>query len=484
MMLSPARSWIFVALLLCGRVAPAFAQESASASSAAQNTRADASTEAMSFEDALLHLRGEDQNLQAAHAAVRRTEAERKVMFGKFFPEATVRARAIRMDAPIELTLDPVRNHLESLPIDLPTQLIPDFRYEIQRQGFFSVTLDAQMPLFTGGRLMAGLRAADLAIESAEFEAQGALDSATTELVKRYFGARMADAAFDVRQQTAQSLEHHARNAKRLEEEGQISRAERLRAEVAYAEAVMELESAERQQKLTKEALRTLLSRDAQIEPTSDFFEVPDAPNLETLQRAALEHNPQFQAGSIGQRRAHEAVRAVRGEFSPTLGAFAIVEVYRGDLTILEPAWAIGLQLEWSLFQGAQRFHKLDAAKALEQEVALKVHRAEQDIPLLVEQRHQAYQEALSQLAQFQRTQELAEESVYAQTRAFEAGMATSLDVVDAELTLSRVNLGILNALYQSNVAYAELMEAVGQSSNILMMIEHPVSPAPSEVSP
>lgn len=483
-MLSLRRSWLPAIMTICWLSASASAQEASSVSAPTPSSAAARHVEQMSFEQALLQLRGEDQNLRAANAAVQRTEAERKVMFGKFFPQASVRARAIRMDAPIELTLDPVRKHLESLPIPLPPQLIPDFRYEIQRQGFFSVTLDAQMPLFTGGRLMAGLRAADLAIEASEFEAQAALNTGTTELVRRYFGARMADEAYTVRKQTAASLKQHASNAQRLEEEGQISRAERLRAEVAYAEAHMELESAERQQRLTKEALRTLLSQDNYIEPTSDFFEVPNAPTLAELQQTALEHNPAFQAGSIGQRRAHEAVRATRGEFSPTLGAFAIVEVYRGDLTILEPAWAIGLQLEWNLFQGAQRFHKLEAAKALEQEVSLKVARAEQDIPLLVEQRHQAYTEALSQLRQFQRTQELAEESVYAQTRAFEAGMATSLDVVDAELTLSRVNLGILNALYKSNVAYAELMEAVGQSAHLLDMIQYSVSATPPEVSP
>lgn len=483
-MLSSHRSWLPALLMICGLSAPAYAQHQPTDDAPTHIDAPSSQAQPMSFEQALHHLRGEDQNVRAAHAAVQRAEAERKVMFGKFFPEASVRARAIRMDAPIELTLDPVRDRLESLPIPLPPAFIPDFRYEIQRQGFFSVTLDAQMPLFTGGRLMAGLRAADLAIEASAFEAQEALDAGTTELVKRYFGARMADEAYNVRKQTADSLKLHAQNAQRLEEEGQISRAERLRAEVAYAEAQMELESAERQQRLTKEALRTLLSQDVEIEPTSNFFEVPYAPNLQELQQTALEHNPKFQAGSIGQRRAHEAVRAVRGEFSPTLGAFALVEIYRGDLTVLDPAWAIGLQLEWNIFQGAQRFHKLDAAKALEQEVALKVGRASQDIPLLVEQKHQAYTEALSQLRQFQRTQELAEESVYAQTRAFEAGMATSLDVVDAELTLSRVNLGILNALYKSNVAYAELMEAVGQSAHLLDMIQHPSSNVHPEVSP
>lgn len=483
-MFSSYRRWLLAASVFCLSSASAAAQSTPSIETPPAVSTADDNVEPMSFDHALATLRGEDKSVRAASAAIERSKAERKVMFGKFFPEANLRARATRMDAPIDLTLDPVRGQLESLPLPLPPGLLSDFRYEIQRQGFFNVTLDAHMPLFTGGRLLAGLRAADLAIEASEYEAQDVIDGATTELVKRYFGARMADEAYAVRKQTADSLGRHAYNAQRLEEEGQISRAERLRAEVAFAEATMELESAERQKRLTREALRTLLSSDKDIEPTSDFFEVKELPNVRELQATALAHNPKLQAGVIGERRAHEGTRAVRGEFSPTVGAFAMVQVYRGDLTILEPAWAIGLQLEWNIFQGAQRFHKLQAAKALEEEISQKVARAGQNIPLLVEQRHQAYEESLSKLAQFKRTQELAEESLRAQTRAFEAGMGTSLDVVDAELTLSRVNLGILNSLYESNVAYAELMEAIGRSDLLLDSIHTTATGPHSEVSP
>lgn len=440
--------------------------------------------EELSFEDALHKLRGESEDVRAAGAARRRTEAERGIALSRFMPEVSLLARATRMDAPIDLTLEPVSDLLGSLPIPLPPGLIENFRYEIQRTGFFNVTLDARMPLYTGGRLRAGLRAADLAIESATADERRALDQATTELVRRYYGARMAEEAYLVRESTARSLEQHARNARRLEETGQISRAERLRADVAFAEAQMELDTAKRTRQLTARALATLLSMEGSVRPGSDFFRVDAAPSLEDLQTEALSNNPQLQAANLGQARAHQALRAARGEFAPTVGAFAIVQMYRGDLTVLEPNWALGIQAEWKLFQGGQRFHRVHAAQALEQEIAFKVSRATQDIPLLVEKRHQAYEESLARLEQFERTRELAEESLRSQQRAFEAGLSTSLDVVDAELTLSRVNLGVLNSLYESNVAFAELMESIGRSDLLVDSMIRYAAHAPTEVNP
>ena len=58
----------------------------------------------------------------------------------------------------------------------------------------------------------------------------------------------------------------------------------------------------------------------------------------------------------------------------------------------------------------------------------------------------------------------LAEENLHVQRRAFEEGFATSLNVVDAQLSLSGVQMERLVAAFDFDVALAELLEASGQS--------------------
>ena len=48
--------------------------------------------------------------------------------------------------------------------------------------------------------------------------------------------------------------------------------------------------------------------------------------------------------------------------------------------------------------------------------------------------------------------------------RSFEEGFATSLDVVDAQLALSRIEIETLVAAYDFDVALAELLEVSGES--------------------
>ena len=73
---------------------------------------------------------------------------------------------------------------------------------------------------------------------------------------------------------------------------------------------------------------------------------------------------------------------------------------------------------------------------------------------------------AKSRLESLKKTRELAEEAHRSQTLAYEAGLATGLDVVDAELALSRLQVADLKAHYDAVVAWLGLLEASGEVVN------------------
>ncbi len=81
------------------------------------------------------------------------------------------------------------------------------------------------------------------------------------------------------------------------------------------------------------------------------------------------------------------------------------------------------------------------------------------------------------------KTRELAEEAHRSQTLAYEAGLATGLDVVDAELALSRLQVAELKAHFDAVVAWLGLLEASGEVANAGEMLKDvkPVEPAPAE---
>ena len=112
--------------------------------------------------------------------------------------------------------------------------------------------------------------------------------------------------------------------------------------------------------------------------------------------------------------------------------------------------------------------HRVRAARRLEEAIGFERESARRDVRTLVEARYDDYRSAVEQHTSLETSLALAQESLRAESRAFAAGVGTSLAVVDAELALSRIEVGRLTAIYDMDVALARLLEASGKSDRIL----------------
>jgi len=424
--------------------------------------------EPLSFADAMARLESNSHVLEAARFELSQARAELDQARGRRLPTVNLEGRATRLDSPLDVGLSDLAPTLGGL---LPPGLGP-IRYEIQSEQFYKLAVQARMPLYTGGRIGAGIAAGEAGAEASEAALAATRGQLHELLVQRYFGLVLAEQAVAVRAATVAGLSRHVADATRLEEEGLIARAERLRANVALAEAERELASARERGVLAGAALAALLGVADAPRPSSPIPPPPESPALPGLIDQAQRANPTLAEVRSRQAQADAAVRAERGSFLPTLGAFGRRELYTGDLTLLDPDWAVGLVAEWTLFDGFQRRARVDQAAARSDRLAALRADAERQIELLVRQRHEQLVTARARLDSFSATRELAEESLRVQQRAFEEGLASSLDVIDAELALSRVRLGELEARLQAWSALAGLYAASGQSALLPERIE------------
>jgi outer membrane protein TolC len=102
--------------------------------------------------------------------------------------------------------------------------------------------------------------------------------------------------------------------------------------------------------------------------------------------------------------------------------------------------------------------------------------KAEQDIALLVESLYNGVQSVLATLSAVERSEQFAEEFLRAKSVAFREGMATTTDIVDATLNLSRSKLERVQTAYELDVALARLLCASGMAESFLRYLHAPTS--------
>ncbi len=418
----------------------------------------------ITFDDALARMRAKHETLRAADQEREQLEEERKATRSLYWPTVEGDARYTRIDRTIELDLSPIRDVILSLHPQVPAAYIPPFVEPFLDPSFWRAEVTATWPVYTGGRVAAANRAAESRVRDAEQARRMTADQLTTELVRRYFGLSLALRAKEVRAEVLAGLSQHLHDATRLEEEGLISRAERLHAEVARAEADRELKRAEQDVEIARAGLANILSEQEVADPASPLFLLADVEPLADLQRDAQEKHPAFGRLAAQRELSEQALKAERGRYLPTVYLFGTRELHPSDLTILDPKWAVGVGGSWVLFDGFDRSHRVAAAKLQQERVSEVEQRTRRDVATLVEKRFRELTKAKEQFSVLRAEIDLGQENLRVRTRAFEEGLATSLEVVDARLSLSRVELERLAAAYDFDVALADLLEASGQS--------------------
>lgn len=434
----------------------------------------------LTIEDAIRQALLQNDRVGGAALGVRRARAARDTARALYFPEISLSATSLQADFQTTLNLDPLRQIIVDLNPNTPPSDIAPFKFQLSRKfDVHRAQVTAKWPIFTGGRIQAANRVAVLGMSDAAVQERAIRDSVIVDVVVRYYGLRLAQEALNVRDSALAVVERHAEDARLLEKHGQISRAERLRADVARAEALRDRNTAAREVVIAGLALGSVLATSDSTVAVSPFFDVHDLPPVAYFASVAEQANPALQRLGLGREMAAQGVTAQRGNWLPQVALIGFHQVYQNDLTKylnVKPLWAIGAIANWELFGGFKRPKAIQAAKLVMQEVEHRERQAQRDIRILVEQLYNRLLDAEGEMASFDSTDVLATESLRAQQKAFSNGFATSLDVLDAQLSLSRVKLGKLAALYAYHQALIRLLQATGQTEKFLDYLEPPVN--------
>ena len=425
--------------------------------------------QALSFAQAQAVLQAESMQLAADRKAVESAQLRRAGMQGLGGPSVAVTGMAYRYAIEAQLDTEPVRAALVNAAMQQPPEIagaiaglqLPS-TYTLQRQDSqVSASVSALWPVYMGGLSDAVRTGLDGRTLQAQAQAQMSQAQLHSLLVQRYFGAQLAQRAAWLRDRALQGMRAHDTAAQRMLEAGVIAQVERLQARAALAEAEQQAQQARSEAQLAAQALARTLYRSAGVQPVSPLFVASQAlAPLHTFQEAAWRLHPglqQVQAKRTQAQALHDASEALR---QPQVLAFGLREVNtRG-----KPNWMAGMAVRWTLWDSVDR-DKLAAAgeRAIEQ-ADLSAEQVRNDLALLVEKNWLAVEQARVAYLSRQAQEDLARALLQLRTAGLQAGTSTALELMDAQLNLSKVQTERAALAHQYVQALAALLESSGQS--------------------
>ncbi len=423
--------------------------------------------ENITFEEAQQRMNDKNYSLKSAAANKRAQEMKRKTMRGLYLPKISVSGTYLKMDKDIGIDISPISEAYSNLTNAPTSKLLPS-TLVLQNEDFSVAGVNFIWPIFTGGKIRSANNAMDANIDDALYKIEQKENELNTELVKRYYGYRLSKKAVDLYKESYDAMLIHLDHAKKMEESGMISKAQRLYVEYSTSEAKMKWKKSIRQSQTVKHALSNTLGDSIDVIPISELFLIKKIEPIEFFMQSAIKNNPLLKQVSSKKDLAKANYNIKRSEYLPTLALVGNKELYTKDLSPLVPDWFVGINLSWTLFDGVSRTYKVKSAKATMDMVDFIDTKAKSDITTYIYKLYNELQMNVEEMETMSTTYQFANEYLRVQKKAFAEGFATSKDVVDAELTLNKVKIGRIKTMNDYVLTLAKLLEFSGKSQLFL----------------
>lgn len=425
-----------------------------------------AQTTHLTFDDALAIAIEQNPTIKAAEYAERVAHRERQAAIGLFMPKVSVKGAYTHLDKDIKIDFNPMLASFAPILGEGLSLLGLDLSYPLQRRNVAFLGGDIVMPIFAGGKIWTANKAAKIGEERTREQSRQARGALLVEVVERYFGVELARRGVAIREEAVSVVEQHLRDVIALEREGMAVESERLYAEYRLAEVERDLQRARLQLETAQRALQTSLAESYVCTPATPMFILPKIEPLDYFQSMAALQNARL--GEVVKLRelARMNVRLHQSNYFPEIVAMGGMIFCNHQLSPLVPRMAVGVGLNFKIFDGLNREYKTSAARLQLRRAEMFERKAEQDVALLVESLYNRVQTILSSLSAVERSERFAEEYLRAKRNAFREGMATQTDIVDAILNLSRARLERVELAYEFDVALARLLDASGMGES------------------
>jgi outer membrane protein len=260
---------------------------------------------------------------------------------------------------------------------------------------------------------------------------------------------------------------------------GEITKTVLIRAEAELSGAQSELIRSTNRILLAKAALSRVVGLQGDYDIVEDSLmslatkEEEDAPlvgpcrplTADCLREKAFVERSEVRALEIQRRIAADAVKVTKGLYWPTLAVEGVyARAYQSPETsgIIRDNLYGGVRLSFPFFEGGLRNAEVKEAEAKQRQAELSLMDTKKAVGLEVESAFLFYSTQKGVLKSLEDQYRFAKENFAAVSRQFDFGLASSLDVLDANTTLVTAERELVDALYNYQLSVTSLKRVVG----------------------
>ena len=458
--------------------------------------------QSISFKDAEQQLLQRSYSSQAFQSLEQASKLEAEAVKGIGLPRVDLNVRAYAFHSEVDIPLKQFKNNLEnslsqgvngrlneweaSNGVDLPAGitdplreglnntihsgvgLIPDTSNVVLEDQVIRPTVSVMMPLYTGGLTRSAKEIANIQSGRSELSNQQQQDTQRFELIQSYFNVQLQKQLRDAALFNSNAMQQHYRNSLKLEQQGFISKGQRMQFEVARNNAERAQQNAQANLNAALFQLNNLLL-DSNITELSTplFVNRAEPQNVNILLSSFSQNSPLIKKMQMDTELAKANVKAQQAAKKPNVFAF-------GEYSLDQHQnWIVGVAARYNLFSGIDKNKNIQAAELKRYAAELMTARTQQEIENLI---YKSFSEAVSAQqsdALLQQNLKAAQENLRIQELSFKEDVGTATQVIDAQNMLSSLKAEMALNAFKYVMSLATLLQSHGSIVEFPNYMQH-----------
>ena len=342
----------------------------------------------------------------------------------------------------------------------------------------YRTRLDLQWPIYAGGRLDAIERAARIEATASEDEVAAARSDLTLEITRAYWALVTANESLRVVDESVRRIGAHLQDVRNQLAAGLVPPSDVSSVEAQASRQQMFAIQARGTRDVAEAELARLagLAPGTSIDPVVTLTPPPGDPStqgspgsIDALVEAAKQERPERDGLAKRVRAAEERSLAAAAGMKPTVAVAGGFDYARPNPHIFprqaawKTSWDASVNVNWPLFDGGRTAGETAEASASARAARERLAEFDAALALEIRQRLTDLLSARAAIAAAADAVRSAAEARRVVGERFSAGVATSTDVLDAQVALLQAELDRTQAIAGARLAEARLARARGR---------------------
>jgi outer membrane protein len=328
----------------------------------------------------------------------------------------------------------------------------------------------ASLPLFAGGKIKYGIESSRYLEQAAKLDADENREAVILNTINAYSNLYKAQAAVTLVKDNLAQSNQRVKDFTNLEKNGLVARNDLLKVELQSSNIELTLLDAESNYKLASVNMALMLGLPEQAILVADAASLQQTGNIKTIdeyESLALQGRKDVGALTLRKKVADIGIKTVKADYYPSIALTAgYVALDVPNFVTITNAVNIGVGVKYNIYSLWKTKSKIAQAEARVQQLSASQDMLNDNIRLQINQAYQAYLLSTKKIEVYHKAVEQATENYRITKNKYDNTLATTTDLLDADVAQLQTKLNVSNAIADAVVAYNKLLQTAGLLNN------------------